>query len=161
MTINGSDATNYGAELGATLTLGPLSIDAGMTRQYGRLTSENQLGGSDRRLPILPDISGRLRFSYAREIGAFATTSYIAASYSGPARLSFDPTLDNSLGGHTAVNAGVSLAHGRWRTTLSISNLFDNRSDTFSFGNPFTIRLADQHTPYQPRTIGLRFERRF
>jgi outer membrane receptor protein involved in Fe transport len=161
VTINGGDATNYGAELGTTLTLGPLSIDAGTTVQYGRLTSDNQLGGSDRRLPILPDLSGRLRFSYARNFAGIATNAYIGASYSGPARLSFDPTLDNSLSGHAVVNAGISAAHGSWRATLSVSNLFDNRSDTFSFGNPFTIRLERQHTPYQPRTIGLRFEHRF
>jgi outer membrane receptor protein involved in Fe transport len=160
-TINAGNARNYGGEETLTFALHDVSMELGVTRQHGRLISSTVVSGNDLRLPVLPDISGRLRVSYARNFGIWNADGFVSANYSGPARLSFDPTLDRTIPAHFVANMGAGLGRARWHVGVSVSNLLNARQDTFSFGNPFTIHSLQEHTPYQPRTVTLRIERHF
>jgi hypothetical protein len=53
------------------------------------------------------------------------------------------------------------VSRDRTTVSLTVSNLLDNRGNSFGFGNPFSLRLAPQETPLRPRTISLRVERQF
>ncbi|UAK25782.1 TonB-dependent receptor [Sphingomonas nostoxanthinifaciens] len=161
VTINAGNATNYGLELGSTFKLAAFTFSAGLTQQRGRLKSSTITGGLDSRLPVLPDISAHSRVSWQRQYRTFGADAYLSASYLGSSRLSFDPSLDRTTPSHFDVDAGAGLSRDSWRLSIGISNILNTKDDTFSFGNPFTIRQADQHTPYQPRTATLRFERHF
>lgn len=160
-TINAGNANNFGGEETLTLASRSVSVELGVTRQHGRLVSSTLVSGQDLRLPVLPDISKRSRFSYRRAIGVWTTDAYVTANYSGPACLSFDPKLDRTIPAHFVTNTGVGVGRANWRVGLSVSNIFNVQQDTFSFGNPFTIHSTQKHTPYQPRTATLRIERHF
>lgn len=161
-TINAGDARNFGVELSSTLDLAPFAIEGHLTVQRGRLYRPSAAAnavGDDNRLPVLPDYAGRMKLSYRTTIGAIDADWFAAAHYIGKARLSFDPGLAKSMGGYWNADAGVTFSLGTWRAAATLSNLFDTRGDSFGFGNPFSIRLLDQHTPIRPRTLGLRIEK--
>ena len=163
-TINAGRARNIGMELRSTLNLAPFSLDGNITVQHGRLyrpsTAANAVG-DDNRLPVLPDYAGRLKLSLDLPLGALDASWFVAARYIGSARLSFDPDLARSMGDYWLADGGLSLTAGPWRSIFSITNLTDRRGDSFSFGNPFSLRLADQRTPAQPRSLNIRIERKF
>lgn len=161
VTTNVDDATNFGVEMDARAQWRDFSLEASVTRQHARLVNPEPITGERPRLPVLPDISGRVRLSWDRTFGVWNTSAYVAANYWGPAQLGFDPAFRQSLPGRLLVNLGASIARDGWRASLGISNLLDSRKDSFAFGNPFSFRVMPQYTPLQPRTLGLRFERSF
>lgn len=163
-TINAGRARNIGVELRSTLDLAPFALDGNITVQHGRLYRPSAAAnavGDDNRLPVLPDYAGRLKLSLDVPLGDLATNWFVAARYVGSARLSFDPDLARSMGDYWLADAGFSLAAGPWRSVLTIANLTDRRGNSFGFGNPFSLRQADQRTPAQPRTLSIRIERNF
>ncbi|MCI4588934.1 TonB-dependent receptor [Sphingobium sp. BYY-5] len=160
VTTNVGDASNYGIETAVRGTWRDFALELSATRQHGRLESA-LIEDSDLRLPVLPDISGRARLSWNRQVNDWGLGAYMSANYWGPTRLGFDPNLPLDIGARWLVGAGVSASRDGWRAVLSVSNLLDNRSNSFSFGNPFTYRLQPQFTPQQPRTVMLRLERSF
>jgi iron complex outermembrane receptor protein len=160
-TTNVDDATNYGLEMDARAQSGDFALEASFTRQHGRLSRLEPTTGTRPRLPVLPDISGRVRLSWDRRFGAWASGFYVAGNYWGATQLGFDPAFRQSLPHRFLISMGASIARQDWRVSLSISNLLDSKKDSFAFGNPFSFRTTQQYTPLQPRTIGLRFERSF
>jgi hypothetical protein len=65
------------------------------------------------------------------------------------------------MGNYTTGRAAISLVDNRWRFTLAVENPADVQGNTFAYGNPFTIRLKNQITPLQPRTIWIGAEASF
>lgn len=162
-TINAGNARNIGAELGAKLTFAPFTLEGGTTLQHGRLNGPGPIpgGNDDRHLPVVPDISGHIRLSAAKPIGAMNGQAFVALRYTGKARLSFDPALALHMGNYAVVDSGIALSRGAWKGSIGVTNLLDGRGDSFSFGNPFTFRLIGQQTPVRPRAVSIRIERRF
>ncbi|ARR52200.1 TonB-dependent receptor [Rhizorhabdus wittichii DC-6] len=163
-TINAGKGRNIGLELGGSVDLSPWSIDAHLTVQHARLYAPSaaaNAAGDDNRLPVLPDRAGRVKIGYDRVIAGIPAGLFVAARYMGKARLSFDPGLARSMGGYWTADAGLVVAPADWRVALTVSNLFDGRGDSFGFGNPFSLRQFDQHTPVRPRTVSIRIERKF
>jgi len=160
VTTNVGNATNYGVELGARGSWRDLALELSFTGQHGRLSSSQALG-VDLRLPVLPDLSGRARLSWGRQIGEWLAGAYLSANYWGSTRLGFDRAYPLDMSSRWVLGSGISLGRDRWRAILSVSNLLNSRANTFSFGNPFTFRTQSEQTPLQPRTFVLRFERSF
>lgn len=163
-TINAGRARNIGAELSAVLHIDPFRLEGNLTIQHGRLYRPSAAAnafGDDNRLPVLPDYAGGLKLSYSRPVGAATVGGFISARYTGSARLSFDPTLGRPMGDFWVSDAGAELARGDWKAALTIANLLDQRENSFGYGNPFTVRLIDQRTPMQPRTLTLRLQKNF
>jgi len=163
-TINAGTARNIGAELSGGLHWAPFALEANLTVQHGRLyrpsAATNALG-DDNRLPVLPDYAGGVKLSVDQSAGSLQLRWFGAARYTGSARLSFDPALGRRMGDYWLADAGVEASSGSWKAGLTISNLMDQREDSFSFGNPFTLRTIDQRTPVQPRTVTLRIKKNF
>ncbi len=156
-TIAAGNATNYGLELGGRLDLSPLTVDFGATLQRARLESGSAgLDDDDRRLPVVPDVSARISAARRFLLRGLPTQVYAASRYIGRTRLSFDPLLDDSAGRYATVDTGVSIETGARRWSIDITNLLDNRGNTFGFGNPFTLDTATQAVPLRPRSITLR-----
>ncbi|MGC4252363.1 MAG: TonB-dependent receptor [Sphingobium sp.] len=158
VTTNVGNATNYGVELGARGSWRDLALELSLTGQHGRLSSPTE---DDRRLPVLPDLSGRARLSWNRQFGGWTAGTYISANYWGSTRLGFDSAYPLEIPSRWVLGSGISLARARWRAVLSISNLLHSRKNSFAFGNPFTFRSKAEQTPLQPRTFLLRLERSF
>ncbi len=163
-TINAGRARNVGAELSAALRFEPFQVEGNLTVQRGRLyrpsPAANALG-DDNRLPVLPDYAGGLKLTYARPVGDAMLGGFVSARYTGSARLSFDPSLDRPMGDFWVSDVGAELSRGNWKAGLTVANLFDQREDSFGYGNPFTLRTIDQRTPMQPRTLTLRLQKHF
>lgn len=82
-------------------------------------------------------------------------------AYTGTSQLSFAPADDLSMGNNYYLKARVNLTNDVWQVEGFINNILDDKSNTFTFGNPFTFRLQKHLTPQRPRTIGMRIRRQF
>lgn len=134
---------------GLRLSAGASYIDALL------LKTEDGLELEDRRLPVTPNVTGRLATQYGFALGDWQSALTAQANYIGRARLSFDQDLDRNMGNYAVIGAGAHLSKGQWTLSASLDNIFNIRGDTFAFGNPFSIRAVRQYTPLRPRTITL------
>lgn len=138
-------------------------VSGGMTLQHPRLVraADGTTLPVDRRLPVVPDIAARLQLSRELDVGTWRVVPYVTANLLGASRLSFDDGLDRRMPGYVAARAGASVERGSLTVRLDIDNLMNARSDTFAFGNPFSVRSVRQYTPMQPRTFNLSLSRKF
>lgn len=138
------------------------NIAAGGSIQNARLThAADGLELKDRRLPIAPDLSGRVVMTRSFTLGGWNGLVSAQANYIGGARLAFDDDLDREMGKYTIVSANSDISHGPWTLGVRMDNLFDVKGDSFAFGNPFSIRTGPQYTPLRPRTLTLSVARRW
>jgi iron complex outermembrane receptor protein len=159
-THNVGDALIYGVEGSlAWHAGGGWTLSAGGTLQHARLTraEDGTKLATDLRLPVVPDIAGRIALAWQHDWHGWSIEPSLAARYGGPSRLSFDPGLDRLMGGFGEADLTLAATRGRMRVALSIDNLFDARGDSFAFGNPFSVRTESQYTPTRPRTGMLSF----
>jgi iron complex outermembrane receptor protein len=135
-------------------------VSTGYSYQNARLThTENGLELEDRRLPVAPNMTGRLLVSHGFRLGPWTTAVAAQANYVGRARLAFDEDLDRKMGNYASFSTNASFARGRLTIGARIDNLLDVTGDSFAFGNPFSIRTSPQYTPLRPRTFTLSIER--
>ncbi|MBV1692620.1 TonB-dependent receptor [Novosphingobium sp. G106] len=138
---------------GLRLSVGGSFIDAVL------VSSENGLALDDRRLPVVPDFTGRLTLEYGFDLGEWKASLTGQANYVGKARLAFDPALDRQMGGYLPLAATATFARDRVVLSARIDNLMDIKGDSFAFGNQFSILNAPQYTPLRPRTFTLSISR--
>ena len=130
--------------------------------QDARLT-RNDLGQEidDRRLPVSPDLTGRLSLARTFRLGEWQAEASAQANYVGRARLAFDQDIDRAIGRYSLFSTAATISRDRLTLTAGVDNVFDATGDTFAFGNPFSIRTTSQFVPLRPRTITLSVGRRF
>ncbi|PHR57775.1 MAG: hypothetical protein COA47_11405 [Robiginitomaculum sp.] len=118
---------------------------------------------TDQHLPRIPDFAGSIILSYKRRIPntLWQSTWTVDYAYTGVSQLSFAPTDALLQGENHVLNARVSFSDGNWQIEGFVQNIFDDQSNTFAFGNPFTFRKQKHSTPQRPRTIGVRMRRNF
>ena len=160
-TVDAGNAVNFGVEFGGDYTMASTAIEFGGTLQRARLTSESSatnLDRADRRLPVVPDISGHVGVTRTLVLFRLPASVYATARYTGRTRLSFDPLLDRPAGRYATADVGGSITHGAARWSIDVTNLFDSRGNSFGFGNPFTLATTTQTVPVRPRAVmvGLR-----
>jgi iron complex outermembrane receptor protein len=138
---------------------GGWTLSGGGTLQRARLTraEDGTKLATDLRLPVVPDVAGRIALAWRHDWHGWSIEPSIAARYGGASRLSFDPGLDRIMGGFGEADLTIAATRGRMRLALSIDNLFDARGDSFAFGNPFSVRTESQYTPTRPRSGTLSF----
>jgi iron complex outermembrane recepter protein len=111
----------------------------------------------DSGLPGAPRWSGGFLVRYDRPLPGNLMLRLVAeASYVGPARLSFDPTLSARTDPVIDAELLAEIATGRWSLGAFVTNPTDASSNTFAYGNPFTFGQVRQVTPQRPRTAGVR-----
>lgn len=154
-TRNAGRGRIYGIEATLEWHLGAgFSIATGGTVQSARLThGQDGVELDDRRLPVAPELSGRLAITKAIALGTWRGQAMVQANYVGGARLSFDSDLDRTMGEYTVLALHSELSQGRWTIGARLDNLLDVKGDSFAFGNPFSIRDGQQFTPVRPRTL--------
>lgn len=110
-------------------------------------------------LPGAPAISGGALLSYEREIFGDWTLRLVGqATYVGKSRITFDAA-QPKMGGYarTRLSAEVLGRAGDLPVGLQVYvlNPLDSFSDTFAFGNPFSMGQRRQVTPQRPVTVGM------
>lgn len=141
---------------------GGFAVEAGGSIQSARLTHAN--GGlklDDRRLPIAPEISGRLSLTENVTLGEWHGVVSAQANYFGRARLSLDDDLDREMGKYVVAAFNSQFSNGPLTIGARLDNVLDVKGDSFAFGNPFSIRTSPQYTPLRPRTLTLSLARRW
>lgn len=160
-TRNAGQGRIFGIEAALDWQLGRgFSIATGGAVQSARLThGQDGTVLHDRRLPVTPELSGRISLAKVIALGSWQGQAAVQANYIGNARLSFDSDLDREMGEYTIVALHAELSRGSWTVGSRLDNLFDVRGDSFAFGNPFSIREERQFTPVRPRTVMLSIAR--
>ncbi|GAD49283.1 putative TonB-dependent receptor [Caenibius tardaugens NBRC 16725] len=160
-TRNAGQGRIHGVELSATWQpVEGLKLGGGITYLDAMLVKTQ--GGAkldDRRLPVVPKLSGRFEAQYRFTMGTWRALIAGQASYTGHARLSFDENLDRSMGGYAILTTSAALSRDHLTLGLNIDNALNVRGDSFAFGNPFSIMSGRQYTPVQPRTMTLSITR--
>ncbi len=155
------DAETFGLEAEAAWTVGPFDFHANV------LLNEPELVSPAPGYPARPDseLAGVGRFAaamsvhYERPLSAGVMLEADGRfAYVGRSRLTFDAATAPDMGDYGALRLKGGLRTKRWRASLYVENATDSEGDTFAYGNPFTIRLRDQHTPQRPLTAGVRLE---
>lgn len=163
-TSNVGVGRNIGFEAAASARVGSMwRVEAGAVRQEAEI--DTVIGGLPQHresgLPSVPDVAARVAVVRDLQLGPFSGWISVSTRYVGRSRLSFDPDLDRKMGGYATLDLNATLERDDWSLTAGIWNVFDSAADTFSFGNPFSVRTTRQHVPLAPRTLQLRLERRF
>jgi outer membrane receptor protein involved in Fe transport len=115
----------------------------------------------NRRLPVIPDYTLRGAVQHNFRLGSTAASLRAQLRYIGPARLSFDPTLDRPVGQILESRLEGLVAFGHYEVSLRIENVLDRSSDTFAFGNPLRYFASRQYTPQRPLTAVASLLRQF
>jgi outer membrane receptor protein involved in Fe transport len=153
----------FGVELSYVQPLGDnWRLSLGGTLQNADLVrTETGQQLTNRRLPIIPDYSVRGVLQHNFHVGNAAAVVRAQLRYIGPARLSFDPTLDRPVGKILESRIEGNVAFGDYELSIRIENLFDRSSDTFAFGNPLRFFAGRQYTPQRPLTAVISLLRQF
>ena len=164
--LNAGDATNLGYDFEILYRLTDnLDIQANLTVNDPDFTNINPVLGANidgRHLPRIPDYSGGFVVTYRKPITADWHSNWsFDYAYTGLSQLSFAPADNLSMGNNHYLNARASIANDIWQFETFVTNIIDDKSNTFAFGNPFTFRLQKHITPQRPRTIGIRVRRQF
>lgn len=155
-TRNAGKARILGAEASLSWTVDDWILSAGGTVQDARLIEPDISVSRDH--PALPVVPGwRLRAAVERQfaVGDWRAAIGARAVYQGEARLSFDPGLDREIDAYGTTGLDFRLGRAGWSIEMTLENLFDSRSDTFGFGNPFSVREVRQFVPLAPRRVTL------
>lgn len=113
-------------------------------------------------LPGAPRLSGGFLARYDHPLTDDLTLRLVGrASFVGPARLTFDPTLSPRTDAVVEAELLAELATPRWTASLFVTNPADSAGNTFAYGNPFTFGQVRQVTPQRPRTVGVRLASAF
>lgn len=150
-TQNVGRARITGGELGLTLRLAQdWQIGAGATVQHARLVA-NATGAplNNAHLPIIPDYTVRAGVDHGFALIGGQGHLRLSLRWLGPARLSFDPRLDQPTGNVLETALAASLRWGRTCVSLAVDNPLNRVGNTFSYGNPFRL-ATPQYTPQAP-----------
>jgi len=184
VTANAGDARIRGIETtllvapipGLDLSASAMFLDGKLTSNYcGRLDANgdpitdcpNPPAPAGARLPNAPKFKGNLGARYEWSVGpwtAHVRGNLVHQSSSGPSLT----TIDRDFVGHLPAYTMVDLAGGIQNDSSSfeffVSNAFDKRAQLTRFTQClafFCAPVATYVLPSQPRTIGLRYGRRF
>jgi outer membrane receptor protein involved in Fe transport len=163
-THNAGDAEIWGAELSGTFHLAPgWTVESGAVVQRARLVraADGAELPDDRRLPVVPMVAARLGLARSVRLGPWTGSAGANLRFNGAQRLSFDPGLDRRSPAYALVDASIRLGGGGWTFAADLTNLLGSRTDSFGFGNPFSIRAGRQSTPLPPRGVTLSLKRTF
>lgn len=162
---NAGNARNYGFELQVAAQLtGNLTVTAVGIWNDPKLTKANTFLNAERgdRLPAIAAFTGGLGLYYSRPISdQMLFDVSLDYSFVGSSRLFFDRDLSPRMDAFHKAGLRVGLGWSEWKGKFTISNLFNNRGNTFAYGNSFSLNSTSQFTPLRPRTFGLEISREF
>lgn len=137
-------------------------ISTGLAVQDAQLIrNETGMVLDDRRLPVVPEYTLRFALKRRFELGDADGSLRLGLRYVGPARLSFDPVIDQPMGNYVESNLEVRLKAAGFEWGVDASNLLNGRRDTFALGNPLRLATTRQYTPQRPPMVSFSVLKQF
>jgi hypothetical protein len=105
-------------------------------------------------LPGVPDVlaGGRTAYRIGLPWGMEALLA-ADARYVGRSQLTFNPAVQEPMGGYVLARLSAQVSYRRWRLAAFLSNPTNEAGNTFSYGNPFNFRQVREVTPQRPRSL--------
>ena len=158
ITVNLGDGVNTGIELeGDWRILQPLELHAVAQVNDPRLNRPNRLYARDldSGMPYIAKRSFSLSGTWDKTMRGGTLENTAALSYRSQSPLNYGPLHDVRIDGYSTLDLSSAFIQTRLRYEVRIDNAMDVKSNSFAYGNPFTLSGANQVTPLRPRTIWL------
>ncbi len=162
---NAGQAQNYGFE--AEITARPtsrLELTSAFFWNEPQLTEANPFLGAEvgDLLPNIAELSASTGIAYEFPVnGQWAAILAADYNYVGKSFLTFAEETAPGMGDYHQGNVRITAFKENLRIGIYADNVSNTRSNTFAFGNPFSLATQRQETPLRPRTIGVFMETEF
>ncbi len=159
VTANVGDVRNYGFEAEGTFAPNEhvrFMANLSWANPVLRHTNPALNALSISRLPVTPKFAVSTAAQYqtllAPDYLGFANVKY---ELFGKSRLTNASGAMSSAHTYHVANLRLGVQHKQWKLTTYVNNLTGDTSNTYAFGNPFSLGHISQETPPRPRTFGL------
>jgi len=162
---NAGRARNYGFELESIFhPTDQLELRAAFFLNSPELRSANPLLGASKgdSLPNIADVSAGLSASYVAPLHNRWDWGFDGAvGYMGRSFLTFAGGSAPPMGDYFTSDLRLFIRRDDLIFGIEAENIANERGNTFSFGNPFSLSTNQQATPLRPRTIGVFLRKEF
>lgn len=156
-TSNLGNARNKGAELETIFVpMEGLRLLANLSWNDPTVPSTGMAGAVTNRLPGAPKFAGAFAPQYQKPLGD-GYTGYVnfKSEVHGKSQLAIGTLPMSSVPAYHVANIRVGVFNDHWRLSAFVANITNTRSNTYAFGNPFSLGRIVQEIPVRPLTVGL------
>jgi len=128
-----------------------------------RLENPNPLFSKDegRGMPFIARRSASISTDWFQTLFGYRLENTATLAYRGPSPLNYGALRDIRMDGYTNLDLSSSVQLADTRLALRVTNATGVRSNSFAYGNPFSVDGSRQITPLRPRTIWLSVSQHF
>ncbi len=158
ITVNIGDGVNTGVELeGDWNVLRRLDLHAVAQVNDPRLDKPNALYAYDKNagMPYIAKRSFSLGGTWDQPWRGATVENTATLSYRSESPLNYGALRDVRMNGYSTLDLSSALILTKLRYELRLVNATDVKSNSFAYGNPFTLGGSTQVTPLRPRTLWL------
>lgn len=164
VTVNLGDGVNTGFEVEADWRVTPsLVLHGAALVNDPRLTAPAPayVADKDSGLPFIAKEYFALSADWSQSILGWLVQNSATVSYRSRSPLNYGPLRDVYTDGYVLADVSSFLDLGQLRIGARINNLTDVHTNSFAYGNPFSVQGARQITPLRPRTLWFSVNRQF
>ncbi|MBW8734247.1 MAG: TonB-dependent receptor [Asticcacaulis sp.] len=121
------------------------------------LFSRDEGGG----MPFIARRSASISADWYRTVYGYRFENSATLAYRGPSPLNYGPLRDVRMDAYANLDLASSVLLSNTRLAVRVTNATGVRSNSFAYGNPFSVDGSSQITPLRPRTIWLSVSRHF
>ena len=165
VTINIGDGTNSGVEVEAGWRpIQFLRFEAAGQYNEPRLAMPNRSFAaalSISGMPYIAQTSGSLTTIWTQSFSRFALNHTFTLSYRGGSPLNYGSLQSVRMPAYTNLDLESSVDYRNYRFGVRATNVTGVKSNSFAYGNPFSMGTAGQITPLRPPSLWLTADARF
>jgi outer membrane receptor protein involved in Fe transport len=156
-TSNLGDARNKGVEIESIYAVNNrLRLMANLSWNNPTVPATNMAGAVTNRLPGAPKFNATVALQYQQPLGGgYTGFANIRSEVLGKSQLAIGTLPMSSVPAYHTANMRVGVFNDHWRFSAYVTNLTNTKSNTFAFGNPFSLGHIAQAIPVRPVTVGL------
>lgn len=162
----------FGATDALTLSLSASYNKAELKVPYYRNAAEAASGAPPRapvgtEMPFVPELQWTAIGRYEFDVGRWPLYAQVAAAYTGDSWSNLEVELREKQAAYTIVNLATGIQGEQWSLDLFVDNLTDERAEIIRYNanygvDPYDAIIQDTTiTVNRPRSLGLRYSRRF
>ncbi len=156
VTVNVGDGVNTGVEFeGDWQVLPRLNLHAVAQLNDPRLDRPAQAFAADKNapMPYIAKTSASLSADWNHRLGRGLLQNTATLSWRGGSPLNYGALRTVTMPSFSKLDLASAYTIGRMRYGARLDNVTGTRSNSFAYGNPFTVSGANQVTPLRPPTL--------